>query len=80
MFCLNYRCLHKTGGCLPFTPGKCCQVIGACMRLHNRCIELGLPLPDVDIATADEHDNAVAAVQMNPTAQRLRQNLINNFA
>ena len=78
IFVFNYRCLHKTGGCLPFSPGKSCQVIGACMRLHNRCMELGLPLPDIE-DVADEHDDAVISIRENATAQILRKNLINNF-
>ena len=55
----NYRCLHKTGRCLPFTPGKSCQVVGVCMRLHNKCNEIGLSLPGVDDDAAESHDNAV---------------------
>ncbi|XP_053382894.1 putative nuclease HARBI1 [Mercenaria mercenaria] len=40
----RFRCLHKTGGCLQFTPGKCANVISACMRLHNMCIDRNIPL------------------------------------
>ena len=43
-------------------------------------MELGLSLPDVDDDAADVHDNAVVAVGENDaTAQRLRENLMNNF-
>ena len=49
------------------------------MRLHNRCMELGLPLPDIE-DISDEHDNAILSIQENnATVQILSENLINNF-
>ena len=38
------RCLHTTGGALPFSPSKCSRVIQTCMRLHNLAIEERIPL------------------------------------
>ncbi|KAH3782192.1 hypothetical protein DPMN_160104 [Dreissena polymorpha] len=29
------ECLHKSAGCLPFTPEKSAEVVMACMQLHN---------------------------------------------
>ena len=37
------RCLHTTGGALPFSPSKCSRVIQNCMRLHNLAIEERIP-------------------------------------
>ena len=49
-----FRCLHKTGGCLPLRPGKCCKVITACMRLHNLCLDQNIPLPDPPIVQGED--------------------------
>lgn len=43
IFC--YRCLHKTGGALAYTPSKCVRIIECCCRLHNRAIEDRIPAP-----------------------------------
>ncbi|XP_053389538.1 putative nuclease HARBI1 [Mercenaria mercenaria] len=43
----RFRCLHRSGVCLPFKPGKCANVILACMRLHNMCIDADIQLEDV---------------------------------
>ncbi|XP_060554375.1 putative nuclease HARBI1 [Ruditapes philippinarum] len=41
----RFRCLHRTGGVLQFKPGKCGKVVLACMRLHNLCVNRGVPEP-----------------------------------
>ena len=40
-----FRCLHITGGSLPFRPKKCVQIIESCCRLHNLAIRQRIPLP-----------------------------------
>ncbi|WAR30942.1 HARB1-like protein [Mya arenaria] len=38
----RFRCLHRYGGCLMFSPAKCQQIVICCMKLHNLCIDNGL--------------------------------------
>ncbi|XP_042900078.1 putative nuclease HARBI1 [Parasteatoda tepidariorum] len=40
----RFRCLHKSGGNLLYSPSKSCQIIMACCVLHNICIERNIPL------------------------------------
>ncbi|XP_062597886.1 putative nuclease HARBI1 [Saccostrea cucullata] len=42
---IYFRCLHKTGGALAYTPATCVRIIECCCRLHNRAIEEKLPIP-----------------------------------
>jgi hypothetical protein len=44
---LYCRCLHKTGGALPFSPSKCCRIITACCYLHNYAIDRRQPEPEI---------------------------------
>ncbi|KAG0717456.1 putative nuclease HARBI1 [Chionoecetes opilio] len=41
----RFRCLHKSGGALQYTPLKCCKIIASCLLLHNRCVRHGVPEP-----------------------------------
>ncbi|XP_052268472.1 putative nuclease HARBI1 [Dreissena polymorpha] len=56
----RFRCLHTAGGCLPFTPSKCAQIVLACMHLHNFCMDRNIMdptlMPDVD---DDDEDDAI---------------------
>ncbi|XP_052818496.1 putative nuclease HARBI1 [Mya arenaria] len=38
----RFRCLHRSRGCLMFSPAKCQQIVICCMKLHNLCIDNGL--------------------------------------
>ncbi|XP_052818500.1 putative nuclease HARBI1 [Mya arenaria] len=38
----RFRCLHRSAGCLMFSPAKCQQIVICCMKLHNLCIDNGL--------------------------------------
>ena len=44
-----FRCLHRTGGCLPFQPNKCCEIETVCMCLHNLYFELYVPLTEEEV-------------------------------
>ncbi|KAG0710936.1 putative nuclease HARBI1 [Chionoecetes opilio] len=41
----RFRCLHKSGGALQYTPLKCCKIIASCLLLHNRCVRRRIPEP-----------------------------------
>ncbi|XP_061191607.1 putative nuclease HARBI1 [Saccostrea echinata] len=75
----RFRCLHKTGGALPYRPSKCTRIIECTMRLHNLAIETGIPLleavdqEDADGFQFEDRDNA------NRTASEVRTRLIQRF-
>ena len=45
----RFRCLHKSGGALQYSPVKCACVAISCFLLHNRCIDRNVPLPEDDV-------------------------------
>ncbi|CAC5411480.1 HARBI1 [Mytilus coruscus] len=75
----RFSCLHKTGGSLQSNPPKCCKMIGACFRLHNKACSDGLPVPeDVDIQQLAHH-NIINDDQQNNEANAIRRRLIQRF-
>lgn len=54
----RFRCLHKSGGSLQYTPVKCSRIILACILLHNRCIRRDIPLHEVV-----EHEDPVPVLR-----------------
>ncbi|XP_053403112.1 putative nuclease HARBI1 [Mercenaria mercenaria] len=75
----RFRCLHRTGGVLQFRPGKCSQVVLACMRLHNLCVSRNVPEPP---AVAADDDNAPYTCINNQGGvedRHIRQAIINLF-
>ncbi|XP_062594099.1 putative nuclease HARBI1, partial [Saccostrea cucullata] len=77
----RFRCLHKTGGALPYGPSKCTRIIECTMRLHNLAIENGIPL----LETIDQEDADVFHIEhhtcnnANRTASDVRKRLIQRF-
>ena len=69
-----FRCLHKTGGCLPFTPEKCAVIISVAIKLHNMCISQNVPLsaPYCDMGVQDEDTDACSEGDRDGSQQRLR--------
>ena len=76
-----YRCLHKTGGCLPFTPKRSTSVVTAVLKLHNKCVDDKMPLPDVTEDLFLNDDNTIIARPENTVgnAQGIRERLIQKF-
>lgn len=75
-----FRCLHKSGGVLLFTPNKCAQVIMACLKLHNLCVDLRLPNEEaiqMNIGEIDHHHLPNTAEDQS--GQAVRQQLIERF-
>ncbi|XP_071084171.1 putative nuclease HARBI1 [Haliotis cracherodii] len=73
----RFRCLHKSSGCLQFTPQKCAKIIMVAFKLHNFCVESRLANPP---ALEEE-----TVPEMNYTYQgplndghRMRKELIQN--
>ena len=79
---LFFRCLHKFDGVLPFTPQKSCQVTTACMRLHNICMEMDMPVPDSNEEVQGDNCSAVFMTKSTeqPAAIQICQTLINSFS
>ncbi|CAL4082538.1 unnamed protein product [Meganyctiphanes norvegica] len=44
----RFRCLHMSGGELPYIPIKCARIIICCLFLHNLCIRRNIPIPEPD--------------------------------
>ena len=70
-----FRCLHNSGGCLPFKPEKCSLIIETCMRLHNKAISEKVPLQQGG-AIAVQH----IAVNYNGAARQSARELCQQIA
>lgn len=75
----RFRCLHKTGGVLYKQPGKCCQLIITCAKLHNFCMEQGIEHPDNNVVQVDEMEVVGPIVQDDHNALEYRQRIIDLF-
>ncbi|KAG0724786.1 hypothetical protein GWK47_039915 [Chionoecetes opilio] len=51
-----FRCLHKSGGALQYTPVKYARIMIGCIFLHNRCVLRGIPLPQEQQEAEDNED------------------------
>ncbi|WAR20268.1 HARB1-like protein [Mya arenaria] len=75
----RFRCLHKTGGVLSYSPEKSCAIFMACARLHNMCLDWGLTLDDAQVV--DPGQDAMEARMGQPClqVQELRRRVVNTF-
>ncbi|XP_052223975.1 putative nuclease HARBI1 [Dreissena polymorpha] len=71
----RFRCLHKTGGVLPLKPQKFANVFMACCRLHNLCVQNGLPEPP-ELDLEEDHDLEVGAPDNNLGGQAVRNQFV----
>ncbi|XP_065943210.1 putative nuclease HARBI1 [Magallana gigas] len=74
----RFRCLHSSGGYLPFQPEKCALVVETCIKLHNKAINERVPLRNGG-AVANQHNNAVYQGAAPLRARELRQQLASRF-
>ncbi|KAK3083318.1 hypothetical protein FSP39_019317 [Pinctada imbricata] len=74
----RFRCLHKSGGTLPFAPLKCSKIIEACFRLHNKAIEEKVPLMQGG-SVINISNGAVFPEQPCPSAQQRRLRVADRF-
>ncbi|XP_061188005.1 putative nuclease HARBI1 [Saccostrea echinata] len=75
----RFRCLHKTGGCLPYKPDKCTKIIECAIRLHNLAINEKVPLM-VETEVGDDGQQPFAPVFPNIVAAAvLRERLVQRF-
>ncbi|XP_046578692.1 putative nuclease HARBI1 [Haliotis rubra] len=74
----RFRCLHKSSGCLWFSPDRCSVVIMACFKLHNYCITKGVQVPPGDVLEeAEAETNTPPAPRQCVDGNTARQNLVN---
>ena len=73
------RCLHPTGGVLPFALPKSLKAIVACFKLHIKCISDGVPNPDIEFEEAVNDINVNADLPPNPAGHQIRQRLVQRF-
>ncbi|XP_052248750.1 putative nuclease HARBI1 isoform X1 [Dreissena polymorpha] len=74
----RFRCLHKSGGVLPFNPTKSSHVVVACMKLHNLCITFNVKEPQ-DAVHVNELANEDVLNEHDDNAHSFRQAIINMF-
>ncbi|XP_041347102.1 putative nuclease HARBI1 [Gigantopelta aegis] len=78
----RFRCLHKSGGWLWYSPAKCHKIVYATCQLHNYCIQLRLPAPP-DEYDEDDDDAVDSMVNYHGPAVCdgicLRRNVIGEF-
>ena len=53
---LRFRCLHKSGGGLQFSPAKSCAVICVTAMLHNIAAKAGVALLEPEDAEDDDDE------------------------
>jgi hypothetical protein len=54
---MRFRCLHKSGGYLMYSPQKCVNIISSTVVLHNICVRRSIPIPDSNGNDDDENDD-----------------------
>ena len=78
-----FRCVHKSGGILLYTPAKVCKIVCSTLVLHNIRRKLRLPedeefIPEPDPETPVCEDN-LADNALTVLGNQLRRNLIDNY-
>ncbi|XP_042882922.1 putative nuclease HARBI1 [Penaeus japonicus] len=72
----RFRCLHKSGGALQYTPEKCAKIVASCLFLHNVCVQRRIPFDDL-LEVDDSPEEAVMNFMIDRSAQQERMALIN---
>lgn len=77
----RFRCLHKSGGCLMYSPQRCINIIISCLLLHNICIRDNVPMPDDDDDDDGDDDNDIDIPNdVNAEGRQVRDQLVIRFA
>lgn len=76
----RFRCIHKSGGMLLFTPAKSVQIITAVFKLHNLCMDIKLPVDDMELNINPERGVPEPGANADTAGQTVRQRLIQRFA
>nr|XP_034315948.1 putative nuclease HARBI1 isoform X1 [Crassostrea gigas] len=76
----RFRCIHKSGGMLLFTPAKSVQIITAVFKLHNLCMDIKLPVDDMELNFRPDQGVPQPGANADAAGQTVRQRLIQRFA
>ncbi|KAK3876200.1 hypothetical protein Pcinc_018980 [Petrolisthes cinctipes] len=49
----RFRCIHRFGGELQYTPLRSAKIVSACLLLHNRCVSRSIPDPNNHLPEED---------------------------
>ncbi|KAH3853419.1 hypothetical protein DPMN_095942 [Dreissena polymorpha] len=75
---LTYRCLHRSGGVLPYKPHQCAALFVACYRLPNLLVENGDEQEvDADVREDDDNDDDRVEVEHNQHSAAVRKFYVN---
>ncbi|KAH3827922.1 hypothetical protein DPMN_018323 [Dreissena polymorpha] len=79
MMCfLTYRCLHRSGGVLPYKPHQCAALFVACCRLHNLLMDNGEEQEvDADVIEEDDNNDDPVEVVLNQRGAAVRDYYVN---
>ncbi|KAK4318818.1 hypothetical protein Pmani_010241 [Petrolisthes manimaculis] len=83
----RFRCLHKSGGNLCYTPQKCGKIVSATMLLHNYCVRRRIPLIGEDHGDEDPNneddpddpDPQHEGIRNVPAARAKRQRIVQDY-
>lgn len=75
-----FRCIHKSGGMFLFTPAKSVQIITAVFKLHNLCMDIKLPVDDMELNINPERGIPEPGANADTACQTVRLMLIQRFA
>lgn len=75
-----FRCIYKSGGMLLFTPAKSVQKITAVFKLHNLCMDIKLPVDDMELNFYPDQRVPQSEANADTAGLTIRQRLIQRFA
>ncbi|XP_069098312.1 putative nuclease HARBI1 [Pleurodeles waltl] len=58
----RFRCIHKSGGALPYSPEMTCRIVATCAILHNIATSRGIPV-EISDSDSDEDDDPIPPLQ-----------------
>ncbi|XP_069089058.1 uncharacterized protein [Pleurodeles waltl] len=58
----HFRCLHKSGGALQYSPETTCRIVATCAILHNIATTRGIPV-EISDTESDEDDDPIPPLQ-----------------
>ncbi|KAK3890619.1 hypothetical protein Pcinc_005452 [Petrolisthes cinctipes] len=77
----RFRCIHRFGGELQYTPLRSAKIVSACLLLHNRCVSRSIPDPNNHLPEEDMPIEAhvVGAGDRGGTGRQTRDQIIPEF-
>ncbi|KAK3890368.1 hypothetical protein Pcinc_005677 [Petrolisthes cinctipes] len=76
-----FRCIHRFGGELQYTPLRSAKIVSVCLLLHNRCVSRSIPDPNNHLPEEDMPIEAhvVGAGDRGGTGRQTRDEIIPEF-